>query len=156
MSIAVLSYRNNIEAAWGENCGVALQVVLGARQYARLFSAIDTFRAASVVSAASQANFDKGDERAVLHHQIDFTVPATVVPSYQPQALIEQMPASEVFGPGAAFHCACARCAHCCIGLRSFSRIRGVPLLNRAHMSRRSIRLFSFSERAPVMPLNSA
>lgn len=139
MSIAVLPYRNNIEAAWRYKTSVALKVVFGARQYVRLLFRIDAFGAAAEISAASKTNLDKGDRRSVLHHQIDFTVPATVIALDQPKTVIEQMPASEIFGPGAEFHCTCTSCRHCCIGVGSLSRIRGVPLLNRAHMSRRSI-----------------
>jgi hypothetical protein len=68
---------------------VALQVVFGARRYARLLSSIDAFRAASEVGAITQANLDKDDRRSVPHYQIDFTVPATIISCYQPEALIE-------------------------------------------------------------------
>jgi len=68
---------------------VSLEVVFGARQQAGLFSGIDAFRAASEVGAVTEANFDKGDGRSVSHDKINFTVPATVIPRYQPQAVIE-------------------------------------------------------------------
>ena len=135
---------------------MSLEVVLGARQQASLFPRIDAFRAASEVGAVAEANFDKGDGRSVPHDKIDFTVPATIIPHYQPQAVVQQMPASKIFGPGAAFHSACTGCVHCLSGVEPPSSSRGVPLLNRAHMSRRLIRLFSLSERLPVMPWNSA
>ena len=135
---------------------MSLEVVFGARQQASLFSDIDAFRAASEVGAITQPYFDKGDGRSVSHDKIDFTVPATIIPRYQPQAVVEQVPASKIFRPSAAFHSACTGCIHCRIGMESPSSIRGVPFLNRAHMSRRLIRLFSLSERLPVMPWNSA
>lgn len=156
MSITATLYGNNIEAARCQKCGVALKKVLGAGKNARLFSGIDAFRAASEVGAVSKTHLDKGDDGAVTHYQIDLSVPATIVTLYQSQALVEQMPASDVFGPGAALNCALTSGVHCCIDLVSGSMIRGIPLLNRAHMSRRLIRLFSLSESAPVTPWNSA
>ena len=68
---------------------MSLEVVFGGRQQASLFSGIDAFRAASEVGAVTEANFDKGDGRSVPHDKINFTVPATIIPSYQPQAVIE-------------------------------------------------------------------
>ena len=135
---------------------MSLEVVFGARQQASLFSGIDAFRAASEVGAITQPYFDKGNGRSVPHDKIDFTVPATIIPRYQPQAVVEQMPASKILGPSAAFHTACTGCVHCLFGVESPSSIRGVPLSNRAHMSRRLMRLFSLSERFPVMLWNSA
>jgi hypothetical protein len=89
MSITALKYRHNVAAAIGQKCRVALQVVFGARQYPRLLSGIDAFRAASEVGAIAQANLDKDDGWSVPHYQIDFTVPATIISCYQPEAPIE-------------------------------------------------------------------
>ena len=89
MSITTLKYRHNVEATIGQKCRVALQVVFGARRYACLLSGVDAFRAASEVGAITQTNFDKDDVRTVPHYQIDFTVPATIISCYQPQALRE-------------------------------------------------------------------
>ncbi len=86
---------------------MSLQVVFVARQQAGLFSGIDAFRAASEVDAITQPYFDKDDGGSVPHYKIDFTVPATIIPCYQPQAAVEHMPASQTFGPSAALHIAC-------------------------------------------------
>ena len=67
---------------------MALKIVFRACQQALLFPGIDTFRTASEIGTAAQAYFDKCDAGLVLHHQIDFTVPATIVARHQPQALI--------------------------------------------------------------------
>ncbi len=135
---------------------MSLEVVFGARQQASLFPGIDAFRAASEVGAIAQPYLDKGDGGSVPHDKIDFTVPATIIPRYQSKALVEQMTACKIFGPSAARHAARTSSIHCLIGVVSPLRIRGVPLLNRAHRSRRFIRLFSLSERFPVRPWNSA
>jgi hypothetical protein len=89
MSISALKYRHNVEATIGEKRRMALQVVFGARRYARLLSGIDAFRAASEIGAITQANFDKDDGGSFPHYQINFTVPTTIISRYQPEPLIE-------------------------------------------------------------------
>ena len=68
---------------------MSLEVVFGTRQQASLFSGIDAFRTASEVGAITQPYFDEGDGGSVLHDEIDFAVPTTIIPRYQPQALVE-------------------------------------------------------------------
>ena len=84
MAIGASSYRHDVEAAIRQQRRVALQVMLGARQQARLLSGVDAFRAAAEIGTATQANLDKCDGGCVAHHQIDFTVPAAIIPRYQP------------------------------------------------------------------------
>lgn len=112
MAIAAASDGHDVEAAIRQQRPVALKIMFGAGQQARLFSGIDAFRAAAEIGSTAKANLDKCNGGCVAHHQIDFAVPATIISSYQAQTLIEQMLTGEAFGPGAPGNRAWARPAH--------------------------------------------
>jgi hypothetical protein len=59
------------------------------RHEAGLLSRIDAFRAGSEIDSTAKTDFDEGDSIPVLHYQIDFTVPATIIPCYQTQAVVD-------------------------------------------------------------------
>ena len=133
----------DIEATSCEQRRMTLKVVLGAGENARLLLRADTLRAAAEVRSAAKAHLDEDERRSIAHDQIDFTVSAAVVSREQPKPMLTQMPTRERFG-----HCSGRRRApmhgiligrHYGTGAMPSSMIFGVPLLNRAHMRRRSI-----------------
>lgn len=81
--------RYDIEAAIRQQRGVSLKIMLRARQQARLLPGIDAFGAAAEICSTAQANLDKHGGCCVAHHQIDFTVPTTIVSVYKAQTAIE-------------------------------------------------------------------
>ena len=131
---------------------MALQVMLGARYQARLLPHVDTLRPGPIVDAIAKPDFDESDCHTVSHDQIDLSVSATIVARYQPEPMVNEVFAGEVFGPGSAFRGAYMGSGHQRIGVDSFVSIRGLPFWNRAHNSRRSILLCSLSESLPVTP----
>ena len=102
MSATDFQYRHNIESTFGDRCHMALEVVFRAGNDTSSFSRIDAFGAASEIRTAAQANFDERDDGAIAHHEIDLAMSTAVVSPQQAQALIGEMPAGELFGPGPA------------------------------------------------------
>ncbi len=100
MRVVSSRYRHDIEAAFRDNIGVALEVMLCARYQASLFSRVDTIGARPEVRTTAQPYLDEGDGFCVAHDQIDFTVPASVVAGYQHEAAVDEMSAGQVLGPG--------------------------------------------------------